>query len=1136
MIERGRRRIAGIAASSEYEDYFKGFNDSLSKLVKLARSCRSKGFDPSPEPEVSIAWDLAERVEKLVGPRKVARRIRALSNRMTRVEMAFKVAEEIVYGKFGHLSERDAADQALRTALAIINEGVTVAPVQGIFDVKLKQNPDGTQYLAVYFAGPMRSAGGTAQALTVVIGDFVRRLLHLGRYKPDEREIRRFIEEVRLYERRGVTLQFHLPDDVLFETLRSLPIEVTGVGTGPEVTTFRDLPRIETNRVRAGAIRVVNDGVVGRATKLARIVRDMNVDGWDWLSGVGTLAAIASTNFREKEIIGRPFLSSSSNRFGLRLRYGRSRNTGLGAIGVHPATMVILDSFLAVGTQLRLGGPGKSAVVTPVDFLEGPLVKMKDGSLAKIKTEAEARKLVKNIDRILFLGDALIAYGEFLFNNRPLLPSSFTSEWWAESLRKIISSKFGKSLERVAKELGMSEDRVRSFIREPHSVTPTLEEDVVVAKKMKIALHPSHTFLWNEITVKELVELREWLLGIRNVDGALIGPQKGAPKRILHTLWLPHRIDGESIVIDREVARVLDECLKLDDPDAEVRGKTPIEAIRLLSGIIIEDVARSFLDARIGRPEKAEMRAMASPAHVLFPAGRAGGDLIKASKAGKVGVDIANMVCPKCKRRSFTSICQICGVKTVVEMQCPRCGTSASEAEVCPICKAKMVPYRNQVVDLEKALAEVSRRLNFLPPALRGVKELESKDKMPESIVKGVLRAKHGLSVSKDGCVRFDATNAPLTHFKPDEIGTPIDKLRDLGYTNDRWKKPLSDGEQICELRVQDVVLPVKCGDRLVSVANFIDDLLSQVYDEAPFYNAKDRGDLVGHLIVGISPHTSCGILGRIIGYTEASVCYAHPFWHAAKRRDCDGDEDSTMLALDVLINFSRHYLPDRIGGLMDAPLLLTPIVDPSEVDEEAFNMEVVSRLPLSLYEASLGSPDSRRTAEMVRVAATKIGRKQQYEKFFYTMETSDIAQGGLESAYKKLETMAGKLEAQLRLADRLRAVDVRDVARRILTAHFLKDIVGNLRRFTSQTFRCRACNAKFRRAPLNGKCPRCGSPKVSKTVFQGGIEKYFRMATNIVQKYDLEPFYRDQLAMVGGEIELLFGKRREQAKLTEYT
>ncbi|MFQ6085235.1 MAG: DNA polymerase II large subunit, partial [Candidatus Bathyarchaeia archaeon] len=460
----------------------------------------------------------------------------------------------------------------------------------------------------------------------------------------------------------------------------------------------------------------------------------------------------------------------------------------------------------------------------------------------------------------------------------------------------------------------------------------------------------------------------------------------------------------------------------------------------------------------------------------------------------------------------------------------------ASEGEVCPICKAKMVPYRNQVVDLEKALAEVSRRLNFLPPALRGVKELESKDKMPESIVKGVLRAKHGLSVSKDGCVRFDATNAPLTHFKPDEIGTPIDKLRDLGYTNDRWKKPLSDGEQICELRVQDVVLPVKCGDRLVSVANFIDDLLSQVYDEAPFYNAKDRGDLVGHLIVGISPHTSCGILGRIIGYTEASVCYAHPFWHAAKRRDCDGDEDSTMLALDVLINFSRHYLPDRIGGLMDAPLLLTPIVDPSEVDEEAFNMEVVSRLPLSLYEASLGSPDSRRTAEMVRVAATKIGRKQQYEKFFYTMETSDIAQGGLESAYKKLETMAGKLEAQLRLADRLRAVDVRDVARRILTAHFLKDIVGNLRRFTSQTFRCRACNAKFRRAPLNGKCPRCGSPKVSKTVFQGGIEKYFRMATNIVQKYDLEPFYRDQLAMVGGEIELLFGKRREQAKLTEYT
>jgi len=41
---------------------------------------------------------------------------------------------------------------------------------------------------------------------------------------------------------------------------------------------------------------------------------------------------------------------------------------------------------------------------------------------------------------------------------------------------------------------------------------------------------------------------------------------------------------------------------------------------------------------------------------------------------------------------------------------------------------------------------------------------------------------------------------------------------------------------------------------------------------------------------------------------------YAHPLWHAAKRRNCDGDEDAIMLALDPLLNFSKTYLPQQSG------------------------------------------------------------------------------------------------------------------------------------------------------------------------------------------------------------------------------
>jgi DNA polymerase II large subunit len=35
------------------------------------------------------------------------------------------------------------------------------------------------KYLAIYFAGPIRSAGGTEQALILIIGDHIRRRLGL---------------------------------------------------------------------------------------------------------------------------------------------------------------------------------------------------------------------------------------------------------------------------------------------------------------------------------------------------------------------------------------------------------------------------------------------------------------------------------------------------------------------------------------------------------------------------------------------------------------------------------------------------------------------------------------------------------------------------------------------------------------------------------------------------------------------------------------------------------------------------------------------------------------------------------------------------------------------------------------------
>src|SRR5208337_5428631 len=100
------------------------------------------------------------------------------------------------------------------------------------------------------------------------------------------------------------------------------------------------------------------------------------------------------------------------------------------------------------------------------------------------------------------------------------------------------------------------------------------------------------------------------------------------------------------------------------------------------------------------------------------------------------------------------------------------------------------------------------------------------------------------------------------------------------------------------------------------------------------------------------------------------------------------------------------------------------------------------------------------------------------------------ISAGPLESAYTQLKTMAEKLEAELDLAEKIRAVDADDVAERVLNTHFIRDLMGNLTAFSRQKFRCTKCNTSYRRMPLAGKCSRCNGNIIA-TVHEGSVKKY---------------------------------------------
>ncbi len=156
--------------------------------------------------------------------------------------------------------------------------------------------------------------------------------------------------------------------------------------------------------------------------------------------------------------------------------------------------MLVVENFLAAGTQLRLELPGKGGVTVPVDSLEPPVVALKDGSVVRVSLE-NFSQIKGKIEKILFLGDILISYGDFLYTSKALSPSGYVEEWWAKDLKKLLIERFGADLEKAAKSAGISHGTIESFLE---SILLTknrrLEEAIAMSQHLSVPLHPASRF------------------------------------------------------------------------------------------------------------------------------------------------------------------------------------------------------------------------------------------------------------------------------------------------------------------------------------------------------------------------------------------------------------------------------------------------------------------------------------------------------------------------------------------------------------------------------------------------------------------------------------------------------------------
>jgi DNA polymerase large subunit len=932
------------------ERYFEHIETRLDEAFAVAREAKERGGDPKPEVEIPVAQDMADRVENILGIEGVAERVRELDGQMSREEAALALAEDFAEGRVGEYeTTAGIVEGAVRTAVALLTEGVVAAPIEGIDRVEVLDNDDGTEFVRVFYAGPIRSAGGTAQALSVLVADYARTLLGLDRYKPRDDEVERYAEEVDLYDSE-TGLQYSPKDKETKFIAEHCPIMLDGEATGEEeVSGFRDLERVGTNNPRGGMCLVLAEGIAQKAPKIKRYTGQLDEVDWPWLDDLieGTIGkdeedagdesldsntdadtdadAIEesddvpsdsdttgtsgpprvepTTKFLRDLIAGRPVFSHPSRAGGFRLRYGRARNHGFATAGVHPATMHLVDDFLATGTQIKTERPGKAAGVVPVDTIEGPTVRLANGDVRRIDDPEEALTVRNGVEAILDPGEYLVNYGEFVENNHPLAPASYTVEWWVQDL------------DHAGKD-------VQALHDDPHTDLddPSIEEALAWVTEYDAPLHPQYTYLWHDLPVDQFEMLAEVVSeGHWKGDDTsmLVIPRSNSVCEALETLLVEHTQGDETVTVPDALALVrslgltddLEKQWTGDDLSAEAQtwtdGENAIKAVNEVAPFIVRERAPTRIGNRMGRPEKSEKRELSPAVHTLFPIGEAGGNQRDVTQAtshtesmhaatGQIEVQIARRECVDCETSTFKARCPDCNGVAQPVYECRSCDIRVEPDESgraeCPRCGDSASPVERRTLDLadeyRASLSSVGERESAFD-ILKGVKGLTSEEKVPEPIEKGVLRAKHGVSTFKDGTIRYDMTDLPVTAVRPAELGVSAEQFRSLGYETDIDGEPLRHDDQLVELRVQDIVLSEGGAEHMLKTADFVDDLLEQYYGLEPFYTLDERDDLVGELVFGMAPHTSAAVVGRVVGFTSAAVGYAHPYFHAAKRRNC---------------------------------------------------------------------------------------------------------------------------------------------------------------------------------------------------------------------------------------------------------
>jgi DNA polymerase II large subunit len=746
-----------------------------------------------------------------------------------------------------------------------------------------------------------------------------------------------------------------------------------------------------------------------------------------------------------------PIFSLSNNNEGFRVILGRARNTGYGTAGIHPATIEILN-LLAIGNQIILEPPFSPLAIQPVDSINGPLVKLVSNKIVRIKSYNDYSRVKNDILLILSLGDILIDFNDI--NSFEIISQTpYTNkEWESELIRWFIQAsqeKRKKCLDILGiktKKTDITHKKAIEMLKRINLSHISIKAALIIAQEFQLSLHPFWIPQWDYVTTEEWNRFKTCLLSAKIEKKTYNGQLLVFTDHIGYNIekffirgGIEYSKENNKLILDKWGLLFREMFLKQSDKLRNIEPP-PVPKFRIIP-FLSQTFNIQMKEVR-GRRIKAALGETHTPHRM------------------QTKTKLHGFYPSPQTKSEFDHI-----TTTLTEMQ-----------------------LFTPVDSLSLLNKDV---INKFP-------KLES-----EPLNRVLLRAKYGLTVHKDGIIHLSVPNAPLSQFKAKEIKTSLTTLQDFGYYYDCNGAALQNNNQLINLKPTDVILSEKLIPDLLNTYKFIKEELSLIGKELGSIKNIDQNDLLGELIIGINNNFSVGVPGRIIGFTEALVCFAQSAWHASKGSRCSGsDSDSIILAWDCILNFHPKHLLPKIGIFRGVPLFIQSIPIKEEFQSTFLNLSIDGSIPPYLQ---IKKRRTQRGNFLKLLSKYENNFSLQYLSLKPTISytTSAINLGTLSNILYKVDNLSIKLHSILKLTKKLAGVNTTYLLSHYYQKYLVGDLLKILDDWVEGIFYCDDCH-KTITIDFFEQCPFCNG-KVRNKVNVERIKEQYRLINKLKTYYNGE-------------------------------